>query len=154
MKLTLFVITAFVSIMFACNKDKFLTKPTISVKSINGNIIPVGGNFIITLECTDKEGDVQDSVIIIKKRLNKFVTATIRDTLRYKFPVFPKNTRTQVQATLDYQSVLSAISPRFIPGSNPPKREVDTLILRMAVRDNAGNTSDTINSPIIYVERQ
>ncbi|MEI2738322.1 MAG: hypothetical protein V9F01_06010 [Chitinophagaceae bacterium] len=154
MKLSLLVLSVLVVVAIACNKDKFLTKPTISVKSINGDYIPLNGTFIITLDCTDKEGDVQDSVIIIKKRLNSRVVATNRDTLRYKFPSFPKSTRTQVQATLDYQSMLSALNPPFIPGSNPPQRELDTLILRMAVRDNAGNTSDTIESPVIYVYRQ
>jgi len=154
MKLSLFVLSALIVVTIACNKDKFQTKPTISVKSINGNFIPLNGTFVITLECTDKEGDVQDSVIIIKKRLNRRVVATIRDTLRYKFPVFPTNTKTQVQATLDYQSILSAFNPPTIPGSSPPQKEVDTLILRMAVRDNAGHTSDTINSPTIYVFRQ
>lgn len=154
MKLSLFVLSAIIVVTIACNKDKFQTKPTISVKSINGNFIPLNGTFVITLECTDKEGDVQDSVIIIKKRLNRRVVATIRDTLRYKFPVFPSNTKTQVQATLDYQSILSAFNPPTIPGSSPPQKEVDTLILRMAVRDNAGHTSDTINSPTIYVFRQ
>ncbi|MEO7983989.1 MAG: hypothetical protein ABI688_07900 [Bacteroidota bacterium] len=154
MKLSLFVTVTLVLLAVACGKDKFQTKPTISVKSINSDFVPLNGTFIITLDCTDKEGDVQDSVIIIKKRLNKRVVATIRDTIRYKFPAFPKNTRTQVQATLDYQSILSAQSPPFIPGSSPAQREVDTLILRLAVRDNAGNTSDTISSPTIYVYRQ
>ncbi len=154
MKLSLYVLVALVVITVACNKDKFLTKPTISIKSTSENFVPLNGTYTITLECTDKEGDVQDSVLIIKKRLNKRVVATNRDTIRYKFPVFPKTTRTQIQASLDYQSMLSAVNPPFIPGSSPPKREVDTLILRMAVRDNAGNTSDTINSPIIYVHRQ
>jgi hypothetical protein len=154
MKLSFFVVSAFVVIMVACSKDKFQTKPTISVKSINGDFVPLNGTFILTLECTDKEGDVQDSVIIIKRRLNKRKVATLRDTLRYKFPVFPKSTRTQVQATLDYQSILSASNPPFIPGSSPARREVDTLILRLAVRDNAGNTSDTVESQVIYVFRQ
>ena len=154
MKLSLFVLVTLVVIAIACSKDKFLTKPTITVKSVNQNFIPLNGTLVITLECTDKEGDVQDSVIIIKKRLNKRVVATIRDTIRYKFPVFPVNTKTQIQASLDYQSILSALNPPFISGSTPPKREVDTLVLRMAVRDKAGNTSDTILSPTIYVFRQ
>lgn len=151
-KISLFL--ACVVLLFSCKKDRFQTKPTISVKSINTNFVPLNGKFIITLDCTDKEGDVQDSVIIIKQRLNRRVVATIRDTLRYKFPNFPISTRTQVQATLDYQSILSALSPPFIPGSIPAQREPDTLRLRMAVRDNAGNTSDTITSPTIFVFRQ
>ena len=44
--------------------------------------------LILDLEVTDKEGDVQDSVIIIKRRLNKRVVTTIRDTdgIRYMIP--------------------------------------------------------------------
>jgi len=154
MKFSLFVFTALVVIVAACNKDKFQTKPTISIKSINTNLVLLNGTFIITLDCTDKEGDVQDSVIIIKQRLNRRVVPTLRDTIRYKFPVFPKTTRTQVQAVLDYQTILSALNPPNIPGSSPPQKERDTLILRLAVRDNDGHTSDTINSPTIIVVRQ
>ena len=153
MKVILLVLSVFTVIVLACNKDKFQTKPSISIKSINTDKVPLNGSFVITLECTDKEGDVQDSVIIIKQRLNKKVVSTVRDTLRYKFPVFPTNTRTEVVATLGYQDILSAAAPPFIPGSNPPTRELDTLILRLAVRDNAGHTSDTISSQRIYVVR-
>jgi len=154
MKLSFSLLLLLMVLTIACNKDKFQTKPTISIKSINGNFVPLNGTLVITLECTDKEGDVQDSVIIIKERKNIRVVPTLRDTLRYKFPVFPINTRTQVQATLDYQSILSALNPPNIPGSNPVQKELDTLVLRLAVRDNAGNTSDTISSPTIYVFRQ
>lgn len=154
MRLFISLLTIFIIIAVACNKDKFLTKPTISVKSLNTEFIPLNGTLVITLECTDKEGDVQDSVIIIKKRLNKRVVPTLRDTLRYKFPVFPLSTRTEVVATLDYQSLISALNPPTIPGSNPPQKELDTLILRMAVRDNGGHTSDTINSKQIIIFRQ
>jgi len=154
MKFILFVLTAFVVTVIACNKDKFLTKPTIKIKSLNTEFVPLNGNLIITLECTDKEGDVQDSVIIIKRRLNRRVVPTLRDTLRYKFPDFPNTPRTEVIATLDYQSILSAQNPPNIPGSNPPQKELDTLILKLAVRDRAGHTSDTITSNQIIVYRQ
>ncbi len=154
MKFILFVLTAFVVIVVACNKDKFQTKPTISIKSLNTEFIPLNGSLIITLECTDKEGDVQDSVIIIKRRLNRRVVTTLRDTIRYRFPVFPNSPRTEVIATLDYQTILSAQSPPNIPGSSPPQKERDTLILKLAVRDKAGHTSDTITSKQIIVFRQ
>ena len=152
MKFILFVLTAFFVIVVACNKDKFLTKPTIKIKSLNTEFVPLNGNLIITLECTDKEGDVQDSVIIIKRRLNRRVVTTLRDTLRYKFPQFPNTPRTEVIATLDYQTILSAQSPPNIPGTN--QKELDTLILKLAVRDRAGHTSDTITTNRIIVFRQ
>lgn len=154
MKRILFMLVTLLVIVVACNKDNFQTKPTIRIKSMETDFIPLNGTFSLTLDCTDKEGDVQDSVIIIKRRLNQRVVPTLRDTLRYKFPVFPISTRTQVEVTLDYQSILSAINPPIIPGSNPPQRELDTLILRMAVRDNGGHTSDTIESSRIIVFRQ
>ena len=151
MKFSLLAAIALVVIVVSCGKDKFQTKPTISIKSVNTDLVPANGTFVVTLECTDKEGDVQDSVIIIKRRLNKKVVPTVRDTIRYKFPVFPKTSRTFVEATLDYQTILSAITPPTIPGSNPVQKERDTLLLRFAVRDNAGNTSDTISKQIIVI---
>jgi len=45
-------------VITACHKDKFQTKPTISVKEINTTDVPApDGTLRITLECTDKEGD-------------------------------------------------------------------------------------------------
>ena len=154
MRLFISLLTIFIIIAVACNKDKFQTKPTIKIKSLNTEYIPLNGSLIIRLECTDKEGDVQDSVIIIKRRLNRRVVPTLRDTIRYKFPDFPNTPRTEVIATLDYQTILSAQNPPNIPGSNPPQKELDTLILKMAVRDRAGHISDTITSNQIIVFRQ
>src|SRR6185436_18995132 len=154
MRLFISLLSIFIIIAVACNKDKFQTKPTIKIKSLNTEYIPLNGGLIIRLECTDKEGDVQDSVIIIKRRLNRRVVPTLRDTIRYKFPDFPNTPRTEVIATLDYQTILSAQNPPNIPGSNPPQKELDTLILKMAVRDRAGHISDTITSNQIIVFRQ
>ncbi len=149
--LALLILTAVTVI--GCDKDKFQTKPTITLKSINNEIVPHNGNLVIELEVTDKEGDVQDSVIVIKTRLNKRVVATLRDTLRFKYPLFPETPKSQVVVTLDYQNILSAITPPTIPGSMPPQRELDTLQVKLAVRDNAGNVSDTLTIPTIYVVR-
>ncbi len=155
MKFILFALTAFVVTIVACNKDKFLTKPTIKVKSLSAEFIPLNGSLIIKLDCTDKEGDVQDSVIIIKKRLNLRVVPTLRDTLRFHFPDFPTTPRTEIVATLKYQDhLISASSPPNIPGTNPPQRERDTLVLKIAVRDKAGHTSDTVTTKQIIVFRQ
>lgn len=153
MKFSLIIAAVVLFTFIACNKDKFQTKPTIRIKSINTEIVPQNGTLVIALECTDKEGDVEDSLILIKRRLNRRVVATVRDTLRFKIPTFPANSRTEIQAVLDYQNILSALNPPTIPGSNPLQRELDTLVLRIAVRDKAGNTSDTIQSQQVFVIR-
>ena len=154
MRLFVSLLSIFIILAISCGKDKFLTKPTIRIKSLNTEYVPLNGNLIITMECTDKEGDVQDSVIIVKKRLNIRVVPTLRDTLRFLFPLFPATPRTEIIATLDYQTIISALNPPFIPGSNPPQRELDTLILKLTVRDKAGNTSDTVTTNRIIVFRQ
>ncbi|MBI5858648.1 MAG: hypothetical protein HZB42_13500 [Sphingobacteriales bacterium] len=153
MKVSILVLSVLSVLILACNKDKFQTKPSISIKSISTDKVPLNSNLVITLECTDKEGDVQDSVIVIKNRLNKRVVPTVRDTLRYTFPFFPVHNTTEIVLTMNYQDILSASNPPFIPGSTPPTRELDTLILKLAVRDNAGHTSDTITTKQIYVVR-
>lgn len=154
MRLFVSLLTIIIILAVSCGKDKFLTKPTIRIKSINTEYVPLNGNLIITLECTDKEGDVQDSVIIIKRRLNRRVVPTLRDTLRFLFPRFPATPRTEIVATLDYQTMISALNPPIIPGSNPPQKELDTLVLKLAVRDKAGNVSDTLTTNQIFVYRQ
>ena len=154
MKIFLISFLAFAVLITACNKDKFQTIPSLSIKSYNTKEVPLNANFIVTLECTDKEGDVQDSVIIIKLRLNRRVVPTIQDTIRFKFPAFPKSDRIQIQVNLNNQLIRSAINPPTIPGSNPPQKESDTLLLKFAVRDNAGHTSDTVVSDQIIVLRQ
>ena len=153
MKLSLAIFILSSLVVISCNKDKFQTRPTITLKSINNEVVPQNGSLVVELEVTDKEGDVQDSVIVIKKRLNKRVVTTVRDTLRFKYPVFPETPKTQVLVTLDYQSILSALNPPTIPGSMPPQRELDTLQVKFAVKDNAGNVSDTLTIPTIYVVR-
>ena len=65
--------------LIACDKDKFQTKPTISIKSMTGDYIPLNASLGITLECTDKEGDVQDSIIIIKQMILRASTITLSE---------------------------------------------------------------------------
>jgi hypothetical protein len=154
MRLLVSLLSILFFVVVACNKDKFLTKPTISIKSMSGDFVPLNGSLQVTLECTDKEGDVQDSIFVVKRRLNKRVVPTIRDTIRFGFPPFPTKTRTEIVLTFDYQSILSAQNPPFIPGSNPPKRELDTLVIKFAVKDKAGNVSDTVISNMVQVFRQ
>ena len=152
MKKLLLPATLLIFIM-ACNKDKFQTKPQIEIKSINTTVVPVNGSLVITLTFTDKEGDVSDSLFVKKKRLNLTIVQTIRDSIRYKIPDFPDHSKGEMQVTLDYQAILSAITPPPIPGSNPPRNQPDTLIVKFAVRDKAGNASDTLSTDKIVVIR-
>ena len=137
----------------ACKKDKLATVPKIKVTALNTTEVGLNGTLRVTLEFADKEGDLTDSIFIKKIRLNKRVVPTIRDSFPLKMPDFPANSRGEITISLDYQAILSAITPPTIPGSNPPMREPDTLILKFAVRDAAKHLSDTATSAQIAVIR-
>jgi hypothetical protein len=133
-----------VCILTACHKDKFQTKPTISVKEINSTDVPIGGTLRITLECTDKEGDEGNGTLTyIRVRTNSTPIPDPTnndkvDTATATVPDFP--TKDKVEMTLD-------IPYSFLdedPGLN------DTMYFRLTLRDRGNNQSDTISTvPIV-----
>lgn len=139
--------------IIACKKDKLATVPKIKITALNTNVVGLNGTLRVTLEFADQEGDLTDSIFVKKIRLNKNVVPTIRDSFRLKMPDFPANSRGQITVDLEYQAILSAINPPTIPGSNPPAKEPDTLLVKFAVRDKAKHISDTATSSQIAVIR-
>jgi len=140
-------------VLFACNKDKFQTKPQISLKSLSTKVVPVGGNLIVTLSYTDKEGDISDTLFFKKERLNKRVVPTLRDSIKYPIPDFPAYDKGEIGLALRYEDHLkSAQAAPSIPGSNPPAVESDTLNIKIWIHDKAGNSSDTVSTgPVVII---
>lgn len=143
---------AFLLLVFGCSKDKFQTKPQITVETDGNVIIPVNSGFTVSLKYTDKEGDVDNLVFVKKERLNQRTTATIRDSFTLKVPEFPNTNEGQIIMNFDYQAhLVSAQVPPNIPGSVPPQKEPDTLNFKFVLKDKEGNASDTavLNNVII-----
>ena len=141
--------------LVCCNKDKFQTKPQITLKTDGNIIIPVNGVLPVNLEYTDKEVDVDNVVFVKKERLNKRpVTPTLRDTFSLKVPEFPNTSKGEIVLNLTYQNYLiSAQDPLNVPGSNPPKKESDTLNFKFVLKDKAGNVSDTATLSNVIILR-
>lgn len=130
-------------LLVACEKNNLETKPEIEVKSISTEQVPIGGNLIVTLEFRDKEGDVDDSVTIIRKRLNARDIDAQPFARRFKIPPFPDKTTGEMDVSLSWAQFLTLQnSPLRIPGEN--RNENDTLQLSFSVRDAEGNRSDTV----------
>jgi hypothetical protein len=142
-------------IIIACNKDKFQTKPQLTLKSTSDKIIPPNGSFHVVFEFTDKEGDIGDSIFYKKVRVNVRTTSPLTtDTIRYLLPKnLPNSTKGDIDITIPYTDLVSAITPLTVPGSNPPRLESDSLLLRFAISDNAKNHSDTVDIPGVVVQR-
>jgi hypothetical protein len=141
-------------VLIACNKDKYQTAPQISLKSITNSVVPIDGGTNITLSYTDKEGDISDTLFMIKKRLNQTVVKTDRDTISYKIPDFPNYDKGEIGMALTYQNdLVSAETPPPIQGSNPSVPQPDTLVLKIWIHDKAGHSSDTVTTGQIIVIR-
>lgn len=149
---SLLYVTVLLSLSIACSKDKIETKPSLKFKSVNATTIPVGGNLIVQLDFTDKEGDISDTIFVKKIRTNQIAVPTIRDSFELQVPSFPDRSKGIIELELKYQNhLVSAINPPS-SGGTPPNLQDDTLIFKFALRDKAKNISDTVTTgPIIII---
>ncbi len=137
----------------ACKKNKFETKPTLTLKSLSTKVVPFNGNLVFEFEVTDKEGDISDSLYVKKIRLNKRVVPTIRDSFAFSIPKVPDTRKVFVSVDMSFQNFLiSAINPPTT--GTPATKESDTLLFRFALKDKAKNISDTFISEQIVIRRQ
>jgi hypothetical protein len=138
-------------IFTACNKDKFQSKPQIKIESQNYDFVPRNQDLQIIFSFTDKEGDVDDSLYLIRTRLNQRGPYSDIKPLDFKVPSFPDQQSGEMTVTLSYGFGLTAgISTISIPGST--QKEPDTMALKFVVVDKAKNISDTATANVI-VER-
>ena len=140
--------------MIACGKDKFETKPQLTLRSKSPDVVNKPDPLRLNIEYTDKEGDVSDSLFITRQRLNSKKPVTSKES-PYDIPSFPTMNKGEFEITLDYFNDLTFnLTPIPIPGSgNPAKNEIDTLRLKIVAKDKAGNKSDTLVVDNVYVIR-
>jgi len=136
-------------VLGACGKDNFQTTPQVKVKSLNGNLIPVGGGLVINLEATDKEGDLSEGELVyFPKLLNvRRLAPNIPDytPVTQGIPKFPDNSKTDLELRLDRNFIYKDINARTGEDKN------DTINIRIVVKDRAGNTSDTTTTETIVL---
>jgi hypothetical protein len=137
-------------VVAGCDKNKLETKPTITLKNMNGTEFPRDPvtaqipDLYITVEYNDKEGDLGGGIITyIRDRLNVEPitdpgTNNRADTVRSTIPDFPKTTTGDIEVKVSGRDFLQED-----PNIN------DTMIFKVFVQDVAGNSSDTIVSPIV-----
>ena len=139
--------------MIACDKDKFQSVPQLKLKSMSPEVVPVNGTLRLNIEYTDKEGDVSDSLFIVRQRLNVRGPVQLPQS-PYDVPDFPHTDKGEFEVSLAYQAgLIFGLPPLRIPGSNPVKNEIDTLRLKIVAKDKAGNKSDTLVVDNVYVIR-
>jgi len=136
----------------ACSKDKFQTKPSLTLKTMNGNVLrpTLDSRLTLTYEYTDKEGDVSnDTLMYYPELLNK---RRLSDPVGGKYfpiyemtPSFPKTSKGDIELNLYGGNLYRNLVTR------PGEDKNDTLRIRAVLFDNANNKSDTVYSDKIII---
>jgi hypothetical protein len=140
----LVIVTAIFIALLSCNKDKFQTKPQISIKSYNTKAVQPSNDMVIKLSYTDKEGDLAEGrLVYIPKRLNRRPIpngGTIIDSVSNPLASdFPDTDKGDLELRLQHAVLKTAAD------------ENDTLLFRFVLVDRAGNKSDTITSDNVVI---
>ena len=147
-KILVSAVVATLIVVIACSKNTYNTKPTLKVKTLSSIEVNNGDVLTVQLQVTDKEGDVTDTLFMRRVRLNKKPTAAsnrLTDSFHLKVPDAANFSDAVIQLDLKYNDYLvDAINPT----------ENDTITFRFALKDKAGNVSDTITTDPIVVIRQ
>src|SRR5258706_13374508 len=95
------LISIFVLLLAGCNKDKFTTAPQLKYKSVNTTVLNRNEDLIFTLSFTDAEGDLTDSIFIIKDVPGCSASDI---SAQYRLPEFPtgKNQKGDITITFNY----------------------------------------------------
>lgn len=135
-------------VVAGCEKDGITTKPKLTFKSVSSEHIPYNGDISFTLEFSDKEGDINDSLRIIKVSSADCDLASYADSTKWKMPPLDgrKNIKGELEIRMGYQRDLAASPCNGVD-------TVETAIFKFVIKDNAGNYSDTAFSPPIIIEK-
>ena len=141
-------IVVVVTVLLACSKDKFQTKPSLEVTE-HAEVVGLQSSFRVVLEFTDKEGDISgagDSTLWLKGELlnQRRVDPNVPQqyvNIYWPLPEFPDKTKGEIQLDLSYADFY-----KMIDEDDPTKDKNDTIRIRFAVRDRAGNVSDTVST--------
>lgn len=151
MKVKLLIIALIV--VAGCTKNSYNTTPTLKFLSVNNTIIPQQTPLSFQLQCTDKEGDVVDTIWI--ERVSKVSGCSYLSHVdSFPIPDFnpPKNVKVEFDFDYNYASTNPPNLAACTVGTN--ESTTDTSYFRFWMRDQAQHVSDTVQSPDIVLLKQ
>lgn len=139
--LAIFSLLLMASLGAGCKKDNFTTKPQLKFLNAKNYTVPFGGFLEFSIEFTDKEGDLSDSI---------FVQKLVPDcpgsnfTSGYPMPVFPESANLKGEARIVFTH--GVVVDGYAPIGGPTCGRDDIATFRFWIKDKAKNVSDTITS--------
>lgn len=131
-----------------CSKDSFNTIPGLRFESVNADVFPRQSVITFKLECTDKEGDVVDTIWIQRISRVSACEATVNLYDSFPIPNFspPKNVKAEFDFVFNYPGPPG-------PNLNACSQHDDTSYFRFWMHDKAQHVSDTVQSPnIVFLQ--
>jgi hypothetical protein len=130
-----------VSLLAACSKDKYQTRPQLKFKNSNTKVLKQNEFLTFTLEVTDAEGDIQDSMWI-EQIVRNCANRTFKTKVKMPDFTATKNIKAEIELNYVYGS-LDPNNPKFVPITHSACRTNDSTIFRFYLKDKANNMSDT-----------
>lgn len=136
-----------------CSKDKYTSKPQLTIKKINTKEVRRNDQLRFTLQVTDAEGDIQDSI---------WVQEIVRNcpqgggTTRYAIPSFSSIKDLDGEITICYTYGINNDPNGNCPGLIEPRcvGRNDSATYRFWIRDAEKNVSDTVTSDEVVIIQQ
>jgi hypothetical protein len=137
-----------VSVLVACSKDKFKTEPQVEIKSFGPSEVHKGEVFSLRATVRDNEGDLQDSLFLIRKRWSG-TTLLSHDTIPFRIADFnfPDNKKIEIQALFSYGELKDNY---LFANLESQDRQFS---LGVIVRDKAGHKSSYVESDKIVLKK-
>ncbi len=150
MRAKILILLTFGSFFCSCKKDTYTSKPQITFGSASSTVLAQGNILTFTIDFTDKEGDVQDTLWVQKISRTCPTTPGVQFTSKNKVPNFAptSNLKGKMEISFVYNGNVPGIAS-IIGCSN----KNDTSYFKFWLKDKAQNRSDTISSPDIILIR-
>lgn len=133
-----------VIILFAsCKKDKYTTKPQLTFKSAKNYNVERGELIEFTIEFTDKEGDISDT-IYIQNRTPSCPASDYPAPAAYKVPNFPTSSNIKGEFRIIFENGTNNTGNAIYSGNRCSRP--DTTLFFFWIKDKAKNVSDTIQT--------
>ena len=141
------IFCALATVIIACNKDKFKTEPQVEIKSLSPDKAYKGDLITLRAIVRDKEGDIKDSVFVVRK---VFTGTNVKvDTLRYTLKAFGSPYKNEIELNVIFS--YGELRDGYI-FQNLENIDKDFSV-GLIVRDTSGHKSPYVESNKIVLQK-
>ena len=145
------IVSVFALALAACSKDKFNTVPTVTIDSFGPSEAYNGDIIQLSATVTDKEGDLQDSVIVVRKKFNGNTLLSTDSSAKVSLRGLgsPVKDKIELRVTISY----GKLYPEYAIFQELERDFDRNFSVGLIVRDNAGHRSEYVESKKIVLKK-